>query len=278
MHGRRILPALLAWLVTGFLAGATALLGALASRQIEAVRDSGVLLEPASVLIAMAAGGATLVSARLSVCAMAAAIALLTRRAGCAGSRITVAARIAVAASPRSMRPALAALLVGGLALAVAAPASAAPASAIPAMTSMAGSAPAAVSLTSVAASTAEVGTPASAPSLPAPGWVPSPPPRPAASGDRGPGALVELVSSGPVRRDAGADADADELVVRRGDTLWAIAARALGPGASAAEIAAEWPRWWQRNKPAIGENPDLLIPGTRLTAPAFAPASTKGS
>ena len=275
MNGRRILPALLTWLAAAFLAGATALLGAIASRQIEAVRDSGVLLEPASVLIAVAAGGATLVSARLSVCAMAAAIALLTR---CAGGRITVAARIAVAASPRSMRPALAALLVGGLALAVAAPASAAPTSVIPAKTSMARSAPTAVSSIAAAASTGEVGTPASAPSLPAPGWVPSPPPRPAGAGDRGPGALVELVSSGAVRRDAGADAGADELVVRRGDTLWAIAARALGPGASDAEIAAEWPRWWQRNKPAIGENPDLLIPGTRLTAPAFAPASTKGS
>ncbi len=272
MNGRRILLVLLAWLAAAFLAGATALLGAIAGRQIEAIRDSGALLEPASVLIAMAAVGATVVSARLSVCAMAAAIALLTR---CAGGRITVAARIAVAASPRSMRPALAALLVGGLALAVAAPASAAPASVVPAKTSMARSAPTAVSSIAAAASTGEVGTPASAPSLPAPGWVPSPPPRPAAAG---PASLVELVSSGAVRRDAGANAGEDELVVRRGDTLWAISARALGPGASDAEIAAEWPRWWQRNKPAIGANPDLLIPGTRLAAPTSAPASTKGS
>ena len=273
MNERRILPVLLAWLAATLLAGATALLGAVTGRQIEAIRDSGVLLDPATVLTAMAAGGATLVSARLSVCALAAAIALLTRRAG---GRVTVAARIAVAASPRSMRPALAALLVGGLALAIAAPASAAPTNVVPAKTSLARSAPTADSSIVAAASTGEVGTPASAPSLPAPGWVPSPPPRPPASGDSGPGALVELVSSGAVRRDAGADVD--ELVVRRGDTLWAIAARALGPGASDADVAAEWPRWWQRNKPAIGENPDLLIPGTRLTAPAFVSTSTKGS
>ena len=273
MNVRRTLPVLLAWLAATLLAGATALLGAVTGRQIEAVRDSGVLLDPATVLTAMAAGGATLVSARLSVCALAAAIALVAR---CAGGRVTVAARIAVAASPRSMRPALAALLVGGLVLAVAAPASAAPTNVAAAKTSMARSAPAADSSMAAEASTGEVGTPASAPSLPAPGWVPSPPPRPPASGDRGPGALVELVSSGAVRRDAGADVD--ELVVRRGDTLWAIAARALGPGASDADVAAEWPRWWLHNKPVIGENPDLLIPGTALTAPAFVSTSTKGS
>jgi nucleoid-associated protein YgaU len=61
----------------------------------------------------------------------------------------------------------------------------------------------------------------------------------------------------------------ADEVVVRRGDSLWDIAARHLGPDASAAEVAAEWPRWHHANRDVIGADPDLLIPGQRLVPPA---------
>lgn len=56
--------------------------------------------------------------------------------------------------------------------------------------------------------------------------------------------------------------------VVRPGDSLWAIAARHLGPGASNAEIAAEWPRWYRANREVIGSNPSLLYVGTRLAVP----------
>jgi resuscitation-promoting factor RpfA len=72
------------------------------------------------------------------------------------------------------------------------------------------------------------------------------------------------------------------ELVrVRRGDSLWAIAAdhltaqhrapqhpadRASPP--SQAEIAAAWPRWFDLNRARIGDDPDLIHPGTRLVAP----------
>ena len=58
------------------------------------------------------------------------------------------------------------------------------------------------------------------------------------------------------------------EVVVHRGDTLWDIASRHLGPGASSAEIAAAWPQWWRANVEVIGDDPDLLRPGQILTAP----------
>lgn len=56
--------------------------------------------------------------------------------------------------------------------------------------------------------------------------------------------------------------------VVRAGDSLWAIAARQLGPGASDAQIAAEWPRWYRANRAVIGSNPSLLLVGMRLAVP----------
>ncbi len=56
--------------------------------------------------------------------------------------------------------------------------------------------------------------------------------------------------------------------VVRPGDSLWVIAARQLGPGASDAQIAAEWPRWYRANRAVIGSNPSLLLVGTRLAVP----------
>ncbi|MFW5463063.1 LysM peptidoglycan-binding domain-containing protein [Knoellia sp. CPCC 206453] len=58
------------------------------------------------------------------------------------------------------------------------------------------------------------------------------------------------------------------EVVVHRGDTLWSIAARHLGPQASDAEIAREWPRWFDLNRGLIGEDPDLILPGQILRVP----------
>jgi nucleoid-associated protein YgaU len=90
---------------------------------------------------------------------------------------------------------------------------------------------------------------------LPEPGWTPSRPlvrPQPDA-------ALVT----------AGADADEKrEVVVHRGDTLWGIAARDLGDGATDAEIAAAWPRWFEANREVVGPDPHLLLPGQVLRPP----------
>src|SRR3954447_15089992 len=57
-------------------------------------------------------------------------------------------------------------------------------------------------------------------------------------------------------------------VTVRPGDTLWRIAARALGRHATPAATAAAWPRWWVANRTAVGDDPDLLRPGLRLRAP----------
>jgi resuscitation-promoting factor RpfA len=61
----------------------------------------------------------------------------------------------------------------------------------------------------------------------------------------------------------------AGPVVVRRGDTLWAIAARHLPDGAGDAAIAAAWPAWFAFNRDRIGADPHLLHPGTRLRVPA---------
>ncbi|MGI8718321.1 MAG: LysM peptidoglycan-binding domain-containing protein [Lapillicoccus sp.] len=60
-----------------------------------------------------------------------------------------------------------------------------------------------------------------------------------------------------------------DSVVVRRGDTLWDISARHLGGDTTAAEIAREWPRWYDANRAVIGAHPDLIQPGQRLAPPA---------
>jgi hypothetical protein len=92
----------------------------------------------------------------------------------------------------------------------------------------------------------------------PGPGWTPS---YPVARALPSP----NLLSSSPGR---GVPA-ADEVVVRRGDTLWGIAARHLGPDASTWAIAAAWPRWYAANRTLIGPDPDLILPGQRLRSPS---------
>jgi nucleoid-associated protein YgaU len=69
-------------------------------------------------------------------------------------------------------------------------------------------------------------------------------------------------------RAPAPAASDAAEVVVRRGDSLWSIAARHLGPGASDAEIAEAWPAWYTTNRDVVGDDPDLILPGQVLQAP----------
>ena len=58
-------------------------------------------------------------------------------------------------------------------------------------------------------------------------------------------------------------------VVVKDGDSLWGLAARELGPRASAAAVAARWPQWYAANRQVIGSDPDLLLPGQVLHIPA---------
>ena len=79
-----------------------------------------------------------------------------------------------------------------------------------------------------------------------------SPAPAPAAAPDRG-------AAPAPV-------------VVVPGDTLWDIAEQALVRAGAApptdAEVAAAWPRWWSANREVVGDDPDLILPGTVLHPP----------
>lgn len=85
----------------------------------------------------------------------------------------------------------------------------------------------------------------------------------------------------GPERRAervAPAD-DPDTVVVRRGDSLWSLAAASLGRGASAAAIWASVQRWHSLNRAVIGADPDLIRPGQVLRVPSpWGPATAPWS
>jgi hypothetical protein len=125
---------------------------------------------------------------------------------------------------------------------------------------------------------TDQPGTASPSPGLPASpaldGWTPDrPAPPPARSPSaRPPSASASASATQPsallVPRPHRERAVSDHVVVRRGDTLWDIAARALGPDASDADIAASWPRWHAANRSTIGPDPDLILPGQLLGPP----------
>ncbi|CAM4105706.1 LysM peptidoglycan-binding domain-containing protein [Janibacter anophelis] len=104
---------------------------------------------------------------------------------------------------------------------------------------------------------TSPTSTPAVRPSTsaPIPGWTPR---RPSARHRTDSRLLTGRHRVDPV----------DEVVVRRGDSLWTIAAARLGPDATASEVARAWPRWHAANAERIGPDPHLLLPGTRLSPP----------
>jgi len=104
------------------------------------------------------------------------------------------------------------------------------------------------------------------APPTPA-AFVPASPPTPVKRSAPGPAALV----TGVTHRDASDpnDASARGYVVRRGDTLWDIAARHLGPRATAVDISREWPAWYDANRAVIGPDPATIRPGELLSPPS---------
>jgi nucleoid-associated protein YgaU len=57
-------------------------------------------------------------------------------------------------------------------------------------------------------------------------------------------------------------------VVVRPGDSLWAIAAARLPAAASDAEIEAGWRELYAGNRAVVGDDPSLIHPGQRLTLP----------
>lgn len=112
-----------------------------------------------------------------------------------------------------------------------------------------------------------------------APSATSAPAPTPTASPTSGPttSPAAPRAGSGPSVPDPGVlghrpsrgGADLPGTVtVHRGDTLWGIAAAHLGPHASEAEIAREWPRWYAANRAVIGDDPDLILAGQVLVVP----------
>jgi hypothetical protein len=96
---------------------------------------------------------------------------------------------------------------------------------------------------------------PEAGPAAPAPDWVPTPV-----------RALPSVTLTAP--RPSATGAEVREVTVRRGDTLWDIAAAHLSADATDAEIADAWQRWFQANRSVIGPDPDLILPGQVLRIP----------
>lgn len=67
----------------------------------------------------------------------------------------------------------------------------------------------------------------------------------------------------------AAVDTRTGSYVVRRGDSLWHIAARELPSGATSAQIATRWQQWYAANRATIGPDPDQLEIGQRLEVPS---------
>ncbi|WP_298251574.1 LysM peptidoglycan-binding domain-containing protein [uncultured Arthrobacter sp.] len=110
----------------------------------------------------------------------------------------------------------------------------------------------------------------------PAPTWA-TPAPTPLPTGDAGAPATDRGWEPAPIPTDGGPMVRAEtrpqvgpaEIVVAQGDSLWSIVAAQLGPLATAADVAATWPGWYEANASTIGPDPCLLLPGQVLRAPA---------
>lgn len=84
----------------------------------------------------------------------------------------------------------------------------------------------------------------------------------------------VDLVASGSSGRDPEVAPAPSPHVVTRGESLWSIAATHLGPDATASDVAAAWPRWYEANLSAVGDDPDHITPGLVLEPPAAQPTT----
>lgn len=217
----------------------------------------GAPVSPADALVAVCAAVGALGCLWL---ALGLVLEALARVPGAVGR---LAATVSAAVTPRAVRRA-AALCLGASALTGVAAGGAA---ADPLRATVTAVQEAAVTVAPDPGWSAIAATPAPAPDpgwsapaapTPDPGWVPD---RPVVRAQPDVGVVAAAA-----RRHA--PDERVEVVVRRGDTLWSLAARHLGPGASDAEVARAWPQWYAANREAIGADPDLLLPGQVLLAP----------
>jgi hypothetical protein len=238
------------------LIGVTGALGALllaAPRPDTALADLravGAAADATAPVVALLALCAWLLAGWLALTLL---LALLTRAPGTAGRLGRAAARrVAPAAVRRAVEVAL------GLGVTVGAFGAAGPAVAAPEAHPPAVSQDAHRSL--------DRGGSSAVPDLDWPAPAEPAGPEPGASGRsaaevRGAPAPVPATAVGP-----------EPVVVRPGDSLWRLAERDLtrraGAPPSTAQTAAAWPAWWAANREAVGDDPDLLRPGTVLRPP----------
>jgi hypothetical protein len=71
-----------------------------------------------------------------------------------------------------------------------------------------------------------------------------------------------------PVASTAQASPTARAVDVRDGDCLWHLAEASLSPDATVAEVDRQWRAIWEANRDTVGSDPDLIVPGQRLTMP----------
>jgi len=82
---------------------------------------------------------------------------------------------------------------------------------------------------------------------------------------------LPPSLSDGPSQAAPGCRAQASDYTVEAGDTLWGIAAAHLVPAErSTATIHRYWQQVYRANRLIVGDNPDLIHPGTRLDVVPF--------
>ncbi|AXH95821.1 LysM peptidoglycan-binding domain-containing protein [Ornithinimicrobium avium] len=207
---------------------------------------AALLLARATIALAADAVRGRQVGARGGLTGRLTAGLLLAATLGAAQAGAVSAAPVATAQSVPVARSA---------GLAEAAPGVAAATSPVPSGSAM----PARSGVTTMMGSTADdVG----AVEVPVPGWTPTAAARSPRTGTVG---EVGLVSTAPGASRPAAD---EVVVVHAGDTLWDIAARALGERATDQDVAEAWPRWYAANRATIGEDPDLIRPGQQLVAP----------
>ncbi len=78
----------------------------------------------------------------------------------------------------------------------------------------------------------------------------------------------MEVGWDAPAPRTAPTRDVAGEVVVLRGDSLWSLAERRLGPDATRGQVLAEQERLYAANAHVIGDDPDRLLPGQVLRLP----------
>ena len=86
---------------------------------------------------------------------------------------------------------------------------------------------------------------------------------RPATDPARGLGLVTSVHTRTPVQQGKPAP-----VTVRRGDSLWRIAARSLPRGTGQSAVERAWHRWYEANRAVIGPDPNLIQPGQQLTPP----------